>query len=139
MIADRATPKLPPMTSPGAGAQVRLERVADGQATVLWVNGEIDLVTASALEEGLDSALDAAGAGALVVVDLTGVTFLASAGLAALMRAHVQTRERGHDLVIAALGSGSAMRSITVSGLADTFTVVESTDAALLREPRNPA
>ena len=61
---------------------------------LLEVDGEIDTLTAPRLQAALDAAQDAAHSGvpdgdgggrATVVVDLSGVTFLASSGLAALI------------------------------------------------------
>ena len=53
---------------------------------LLAVDGEIDTLTAARLQAGLDEAVDAARAdGSGVVVDLSGVTFLASSGLAVLI------------------------------------------------------
>jgi anti-anti-sigma factor len=58
--------------------------------SVLVVEGELDMLTAPQLSHALDEALGAAPP--VLVVDLSGVTFMDSAGLAVLLTAH---RESG--------------------------------------------
>src|SRR5437879_6230877 len=55
-----------------------------GAATVVCVTGEVDSKTAPALREAVDAAID--GGTGLVVVDMTAVGFIDSAGLAALIQ-----------------------------------------------------
>ncbi len=57
---------------------------------VLGVGGEVDMRTAPALEQALDELLDRAPR--TVVVDLTEVGFLGSAGLAVLVTAYDPSR-----------------------------------------------
>ncbi|HZP29239.1 MAG TPA: STAS domain-containing protein [Acidimicrobiia bacterium] len=75
--------------------QISLDiRPADenGQVAVL-VSGEIDMATAPRLESCLRGVT-----GHDVVVDLSGVTFLDSAGLAALVNARRVLRDAGYTL-----------------------------------------
>lgn len=58
-----------------------------GDVMRVEVAGEVDMATADALAEALASALGTAGV-SRVVVDLAGVTFLASSGITALVRAN---------------------------------------------------
>jgi len=78
---------------------VTVERPAPGQ-TLLAVEGEIDTLTTGALERALDELV--AEAAAVLVVDLSDVTFLASSGLAALIRAAHQAGDRRVRIVSAA-------------------------------------
>ena len=80
---------------PGAG---EVEVVRLGPTTEVRVRGEIDIAT----NPVIDAALEAAGeAGAsLLEMDLSGVTFMGSSGLAALLRAQRLLRERGARLVL---------------------------------------
>ncbi|MGI5241601.1 STAS domain-containing protein [Dactylosporangium sp. CA-139066] len=67
----------------------------DGPAAVtLTPQGEVDPDTAPALEAALDAALDG-GAPAPIVVDLSGVRFLDSAGISALLRGRRRTVAAG--------------------------------------------
>jgi anti-sigma B factor antagonist len=102
-------------------------------AVLLEVDGEIDTATAARLQAGLDEALAAAHAeGAGVVVDLTGVTFLASSGLAVLIGGARRVTALGGRLRLVA-ASRSVTRPLQVTGadaLFDTFGDVASALAA---------
>lgn len=82
-----------------------------GPVSVLTVSGEIDLVSGPRLRAALDEILDDAGSGttplADVLLDLTAVTFLGSAGLAVLVDAHEHATQRGIALKIVIDGPGS--------------------------------
>lgn len=56
-----------------------------GRSAVVTATGEIDITTAESLRDALLSALNAGARG--LVVDMTAVTFLDSAGVTALVRA----------------------------------------------------
>jgi anti-sigma B factor antagonist len=98
---------------------------------LLAVEGEIDTLTAPRLEAGLDGALDAAQAGnAAVVVDLSRVTFLASSGLAVLIRgAHRATRQGGRLHLVAA--SRAVIRPLQVTGMDVLFDTHDDVGSAL--------
>lgn len=97
-------------------------------AVVVTVTGEVDAATAPELRHVLDDVL--ADRPAVVVVDLRGVSLLASAGLAALIAAHDQavldTRLR-----IVATDTTPAMRSVQLTGLGDLLVVHPTLDQAL--------
>ena len=82
-----------------------------GPVSVLTVSREIDLDSGPRLRTALDEALDDPGPVPLacVVVDLTAVTFLGSAGLAVLVDAHEHATQRGIALKIVIGGPGSAV------------------------------
>ena len=87
------------------------------------VNGEIDSTTAPGLRNCLLEVLDRPGT-VTVEVDLTGVTFLDSAGLSALATAH-RTAEAGGRALRMRVGSTRAVvRPLQITGLWDVFTVV---------------
>jgi anti-anti-sigma factor len=65
---------------------------------VLTVTGEVDLATAPDLEEALLRELTSAPA--RLILDLSGVTFFGSLGLAALIRAGSTADEHGVHLVL---------------------------------------
>ena len=80
---------------PGAG---EVELVGLGPTTEVRVRGEIDIATNPSFYAALASAAEA---GATVLeMDLSGVTFMGSSGLAALLRAQRLLRERGARLVL---------------------------------------
>ena len=115
---------------------------------IIAVAGEIDLLTADELTEALETEV---ARQALVVVDLTAVSFLSSSGLAALALAHRAAVEAGHVLRLVA-GNRVTLRPIQITGLADEIGVfaslpdavagvasVDSPDRARLRCPPGTA
>ena len=105
-----------------------------GQVSVLTVSGEIDLTSAPRLRAALDEFLDDPGATALrgVVLDLTAVTFLASAGLAVLVDAHEHATQRGIALKIVIDGPGSPVaRAFQVAAIHEHLDVHHSLGDAL--------
>ncbi|HEU5003615.1 MAG TPA: STAS domain-containing protein [Actinomycetota bacterium] len=76
---------------------VTTERTAPGEPIIVRVSGEVDVLTASALQDALAVA---AAEGPQVVVDLRGVDFLDSTGLSALVFGLKRARERGGDLSV---------------------------------------
>lgn len=68
--------------------------------TVVALRGELDLVDAAAVAAELTAV--AAREPGIVVVDLTGLEFIDSCGVAALAHGRRQTRRAGGDLILAA-------------------------------------
>ncbi len=102
------------------------------EATVLTVAGEVDLATAPALENAIDAALS--GSPAALIIDLLQVTFLASAGMAALVGAH---QRAGRSTRIAVVADGPATgRQLKMTNLDQVFALHPTLDEALagLRE-----
>jgi anti-anti-sigma factor len=90
-------------------------RAQDGDGVTIAVAGEVDMATASQLADCLLDHVDAD-----VVVDLSRVTFLDSAGLNVLVQAYKRVREAGHCFRT----TGEQDHVLTVmraSGLADYF------------------
>src|SRR4029079_17538304 len=71
-------------TQPG----LRVGHARHGPAVVVDIAGDLDMTTVVALRTELRAALAAVAAPAPVVLDLTAVGFLGSAGLSALTEAH---------------------------------------------------
>jgi len=103
----------------------------DDGIAVLTVSGEVDLSTVPSLEAAIEEAL-AANPKALIV-DLTAVDFLASAGLQTL----VATRQRlgdGTGFAVVAAGPATA-RPIELTGLAELLTVRPTIGEAMAALP----
>ena len=81
-----------------------------GQCTVVVV-GEVDMATVSDLEDALRDVSNVD-----VVVDLSGVAFLDSSGIAALAQAHRETTERDHRLTIRG-ERPTVRRALEITGL----------------------
>jgi anti-sigma B factor antagonist len=86
---------------------------------VLRVTGEVDMLTAPVLAEQIDYQVGDGGvaAGRVLVVDLTGVGFLGSAGLAVLAEASKRASDQSLPKVRVVAGSRAVLRPIEVTGL----------------------
>ena len=99
----------------------------DGPGVRLTAAGEIDSTSAPVLKERLEALLDAGATD--VVIDLTGITFLDSAGLCVLAAAYRRaTAENIHLRVLAS--SRAVMRPLQITGLWDLLQVEKVTSGA---------
>jgi anti-sigma B factor antagonist len=95
---------------------------------LVTVSGDVDADTAWRLSEALDAVDETSG---VVVLDLTGVPFFDSVGLACLLEA----RQRGVDLRVA--GSPQVIRTMTLTDAHRAVPVAGSVAGALaLPHPR---
>ncbi len=109
--------------APGFG--VHAER--HGDAVVLDVYGEVDMATAPVLEESIKEALGRAPE--VLVVDLSAVSFLASAGMSALIGGNQLAGDKT-DFRLVATGSAT-LRPMELTGIAGEFSIHPSRDQAL--------
>jgi anti-sigma B factor antagonist len=103
---------------------VRIEH--DGHPVVV-VYGELDVLTAPRLHEGLEE-LIAAGT-TKILVDLANVTFMDSTGLSALLVAHRHLSDAGGELRLVAVPTNLA-RTIEIAGLGERFHVYPDVSSA---------
>jgi anti-sigma B factor antagonist len=95
---------------------------------VLAVRGEIDVASAPEFHASLS---DLIGKGSeVVVVDLSGVSFIDSSGLGALVGAEKEMRAAGHELRLV-VTQPQITRLLDLTGLSEIFTIVSSTDASV--------
>jgi anti-sigma B factor antagonist len=107
---------------------VRFDVVPHGpDARVIHIVGEIDTLTAPVLRGRLDEHLPEVQ---LLVLDLSEVTFLGSAGLAALVAAKDDADRRGHVLRLVC-GSRIVTRALEATGLMSLFDVADGVPQAL--------
>ena len=103
----------------------------DGVA-VVRVTGELDLYAVSPLRESLDAiVVDAVGAPKLVV-DLTGLTFMDSTGLGALVMTQKKVRVLQGSFGVVCSG-GPVFRLLEITGLTHVLRVSDTVDAAVAR------
>ena len=107
----------------------RIEEVAtNDQSTFLptsaeaTVVGEVDTFTAPVLRASLDTQLEQQPTA--LVIDLCGVQFLGSAGLAVLVETQKSARSRDVGLRLVA-NTRAVTRPLEVTGLIDLFTIAE--------------
>ena len=116
--------------APGAPAPFRLDRRAEGGCTVLAVTGQLDLGSSGEFG-GAVGDLIAATPGLRLILDCTHLAWWDSSGLAALITAQQQiSRDRSARMIVAGLPGPLAER-LHEAGLADLFTLADSTAAAV--------
>jgi anti-sigma B factor antagonist len=115
-----------PSTAVTASGTVTVEH--HDEAVVLRVTGALDLALAPKLGQIADRA--ARLRPGLLVLDLTGVDFLASAGMAVLLRTH---RQRQEPTVVRVVAAGRVtLRPLEMTRLTDELAVYPALDAALV-------
>jgi anti-sigma B factor antagonist len=108
-------------TPPGAPTPVRLQISSDSQsdATVLTLAGELDIASAPSFERALDG-LPPAGVQRRLVIDLSGLAFMDSTGLRALLLARQRAEANDTELLLRP-GPRQVQRVFELSGTLDTF------------------
>jgi anti-sigma B factor antagonist len=101
------------------------ERARDG---VLWIlaRGEIDLFTCPPLREALQRA--ALSGEKDVALDLSGVSFMDSTGIALMINAQRRLRRRGHRFHVVC-DQGPVLRTLAITGIVDNFSLFPSQQA----------
>ena len=102
--------------------------IADSGAVVLSVSGEVDLLTADEFAKRLTDA--AARPTRIVVVDLSGVQFLGSVALSALISTAETTRADGVELRIVAR-ERIILRPLEITGINHDLHVFGTVEDAL--------
>jgi len=97
-------------------------------ATVVSVAGEVDMVTTPRLNTCLQEQL--AQSPDRLVVDLSGLSFLGSSGLAVLVESLDDARGRGTDLRLVC-SSREVVRPLEATGLTELFQTFPDLDSAL--------
>jgi anti-sigma B factor antagonist len=115
---------------PEADEVLDVRRETVGATTVLQVIGEIDTDTAPLFREHLATARRDTTAAAPLVVDLSGVTYMASPGLSVLIEAHNEHR-RLHTRLLVVAGSRATRVPIMTTGLHAQLDVVITLAQAL--------
>jgi anti-anti-sigma factor len=96
-----------------------IQRHEHGTVVRITIHGELDLATAPHLRDSY--ARERAGDSGLIVLDLSGVTFIDSSGLHALLDAHEQFNGR-----LRIIASEPCLRMATIAGIADRLPLVGS-------------
>jgi len=108
-------------------------RECDGQV-VAALRGELDVAEAAKFAAYLAAV---AASGRNLIVDLEGLEFIDSSGLAALVRARRHARRTGFDLLLAA-PQQQVLRMLAITRLIDVFAVHACVDDAARSAGRNP-
>jgi anti-sigma B factor antagonist len=98
-------------------------QAGENGAVTVTVVGEVDTFTAPVLRSSLDSQLEQSPRE--LIIDLAGVQFLGSAGLAVLVE--TQKAARSRDVALRLIATTRAVtRPLEVTGLIDLFTIADS-------------
>lgn len=99
-------------------------------AVVVSLSGEVDIVRSPDLQMSLQEAIGRLSGKGAVVVDLSGVTYMDSSGVATLVRGLQLSRKKGVGLVLCSLQE--RVRSIFEIARLDTvFPMAETLDQAI--------
>jgi anti-sigma B factor antagonist len=120
---------MPPSASPARTLRIDVEQ--RGPAAIVTLDGSATVDVSNDLRDRLLSLM--VGAVEQVVVDLSGLRFVASAGLGALVAAHLRCRQRGGMLKLVAPPS-NILQILNVTHLTKLFPIYESVEAALAAE-----
>lgn len=99
-----------------------MQRTVEGHSVVVRAGGELDILTAPRLSGQLDLAEAIVVPPAPVILDLTGLTFLGSAGLSVLMDHHRRCAALGSRLEIVP-GGRVVTRPLEVTGLSEILAI----------------
>jgi anti-sigma B factor antagonist len=100
-----------------------VERTVENHSVVVRAGGELDLRTAPILNEQLELAEAVVVPPGIVVLDLSEISFLGSAGLSVLLRHHERCEELGSGLRVVP-GGRAVSRPLAMTGLDKVLTVV---------------
>ncbi|HEX5407221.1 MAG TPA: STAS domain-containing protein [Pseudonocardiaceae bacterium] len=112
----------------GVPGRLSVSTQQTGDNELLSVSGEVDLSTASGLRDAIAKSL--AAAPAVLVVDMTAVTFMGSAGLTVLVEA--QQRSAPDTKLRIAVAHRAVLRSINITGLDRYLAVYPTVEQALV-------
>lgn len=100
--------------------EFEVTRASKGDTVVVGVRGDVDVATSARLREELHQAI---GSGATqLVIDMSGMAFIDSAGLGVLIGALKRAREQEVSLVLRGL-QPSPSKVLTITGLDAVFTI----------------
>lgn len=97
---------------------VHVETTRIGHQTVVVVRGEVDLASVGQLQSAIGRY-----SGQVLTVDLRGVDFIDSAGLAVLMKEHDRLVETGGELKLVVKDKGPVSRLLELTGLTQSFPI----------------
>ena len=102
--------------------QLQIAHDRDGLRERLAVSGELDVVTAPALDASVERLL--AGRVESLILDLRGVTFIDSSGLRTVLTAWDSCREAGCEFLLIP-GDGACLRLFRITGVLDDLPLWE--------------
>lgn len=99
------------------------------ETTLLRVDGEVDMLTSPSLRQAISGQISGARPRRLLI-DLDGVEFLGTSGLAALVEARTEALAGGVELWLVC-SNRQVLRPLEIAGLIELFQVTHSMSEAL--------
>jgi anti-sigma B factor antagonist len=109
-------------------AQFEMTRTDHPGVSVLQARGEIDVATAPEFHASLAELI--AEGRAILIVDMSEVSFIDSTGLGVLVSAEKESRAAGHELRLV-VTQPHITKLLALTGLDEVFTIVSSTQDAV--------
>jgi len=107
---------------------MEVSKKAENGAQVVAVNGRVDAVTAPELEIELNGCID--GGANTIVIDLSALEYISSAGLRVILAIAKKLKTSGGDILLTGLG-GAVKEVFEISGFYSIFKVFDSAEEAL--------
>jgi anti-sigma B factor antagonist len=115
------------VNAPDLPLSVEVQRL-DPSTVVVRVTGELDTLTAPAVETQLTTVQADLVAPAALIVDLSDLSFMSSAGLALLVAHHEQCTDQGNQLYVVTGNNRSVLRPVRVTGLDTVLTLADAVE-----------
>ena len=112
----------------GNSVQLSVSQTSAGNVPILAVNGEVDVYSAPELKDKISELIQSGQT--TLIVDLSGVAFLDSTGLGALVEARSATSEAGGSLPIVC-SQDRILKLFTITGLDGVFSIHPDVGAAV--------
>lgn len=100
--------------------ELKIDRADQGSTLVYQVSGEVDTLTAPDLDRALGATYESTDQVSNVILDLTNVPFLSSAGLSILVDHHQRCTDEGITLSVVA-AQRATLRAIQITALDRIF------------------
>lgn len=114
----------------GRAPLLTLTEARHGPVVVLTAAGEIDVATGPQLRAALSRILEEEGV-EVAVLDLTGVRFMGSTGIAVLVDAHWEAGQTGKAVRLVVGETRAVMRPLEAAGVAGMFAEYDDVEKAL--------
>ena len=102
---------------------ISVSQTTAGDVPIVAVSGEVDVYSAPALKDNITEILQSGVT--TLIVDLSGVAFLDSTGLGALVEARAATSDAGGSLPLVC-SQERILKLFTITGLDGVFTIYPS-------------
>lgn len=112
----------------GGNVQLSVSQTSAGNVPILGVTGEVDVYSAPEVKERIDELIRSGQT--TLIIDLSGVAFLDSTGLGALVEARTAAAEAGGSLPIVCTQE-RILKLFTITGLDGVFSIHPDVGAAV--------